>query len=79
MLHFGHLPVSGEGSQIFDIPDHFLRRHYLGDQDQSFENLTQRLIRGVEHNAAMIAHLCRDAKEVLIAGDDYASFSAREL
>ena len=43
MLHFGHLPVSGKGSQIFDSPDHFLRRHYLGDQDQSFDNLTQRL------------------------------------
>lgn len=60
------------------MPRHFTGQHNFINKNESFDDFSDRLIRGVEDDARMIYRAAGKAKEILIARDDDSAFIARE-
>src|SRR2546426_11311321 len=74
-VHYHHFSAS---SQVLDTSQHFGGKHNFINENQSFDDISDRLISGVENDARMIHAFAGKAKKILIARDDHSAFIARK-
>jgi hypothetical protein len=66
-------------SYVFDKPLNFSGQHNFTDENKSFDNFADRLVRGVEDDAEMACAATGKAKKILISRDDNSALGSSKI